>query len=349
MACIWTSTGKSYIDETTVGLMYSDVIQGSFKNCHLIAALSSLAWINNNFFSRLKVPPAEYTFNFQDTDPVAAKHPGRTSLTPPITVPVCVNSLSWMDGLVPCGSSSKNSNEIWPAMYEKAFAKFCQWKFKRTDDASFLTLDQLKNSKIDPAFSSLPNGSDWGGNPAIDLQYLTGRSCLRTTFLTTDNSFTFSQTKTTPYDFIKYLCDAKVVSLMGRGTYNGAKIRYPMGAWTYLNENDAKTKAGVTITYDQATLPADHCFSVLGVYENNGKQYIALRNPYGRSDADASKFSVGPGPWIFSDKKFAIGNLPLTTDLTGTDKRIDFSIADGIFALEAADFSRYFAGFGFIS
>jgi hypothetical protein len=320
-------TGKKYFYADASGAIYSNITQSpKYKNCHLIAALSSLAWINNKFFNPSQ-NTGTCTYSFWDPDSSAA-------------VPVKVNSNIFMDdgtGIWCCASSKLP--ETWPAMYEKAFAKFCLYKIVKV-----LSAPDLNNSVVDPDFSKLPKGSDWGGNPVYVLRCLIGRAMRN--FPYTTKSFNLDSAAI--YAHIKALC---VTATMGKssplGIVNGAKLQYPMGAWTYIDANDAKTIAGIDIAYDNSSMVADHCYSILGIYENNGSQYIVLRNPYGLVDADTAKYASGKGPWIYFEKRYQMGNF--TADAAGKIVQLDFSPADGIFALDVKVFTRYFKGFGHIT
>jgi hypothetical protein len=349
MVCAFIASGSKipYFAESS-GALYSNPVQGPwFKDCHLIVALSSLAWINNTYFTN-RDNYDSYTFYFYDTEPDAKKYPAKTDTTVPQFLAIKVNPKIFMDNLtgIWCGASSKRT-EIWPVMYEKAFAKFCQFKF--TDTMPF---DKLIDSSVDPDFSSLPKGSDWGGNPVTVLKYFTGVPGKAKYFVCTDyKNADGTLNSATMYSVIKKLCNYRYLGIKSTlGAYNGAKIQYPAGAWTYLDENSAKTKTGISISYDQATLPADHCFSVLGVYENAGTQYIVLRNPYGLADADSTKYAVGPGPWIYPENK--VSQICSDNSFSGTvisPASLDLTTADGIFALDVKLFIQYFEGFGYIS
>jgi hypothetical protein len=341
------TTGLTYFKNTAVGAFYANPVQAAlFKDCHLITALSSLAWVNKNFFSNLGEKTAVYHYSFYDLDPDPLKYPEGTKLTASMKVEVYVNSTIFMDTVskIWCCSSSK-AGELWVPMYEKAFAKFCMFKI-----ANKMSFNELLNSAVDPDFSMLPKGSDWGGNPAYVLGCLAGFFIQPLTFLTTDSPFVYGAIKSIDiYEFIKALCNysTKIGTKTAAGVINGAKVRYPMGAWTYYDKDAAKKATNIDIIYDAPTIVADHCYSVLGVYESDGNRYIILRNPYG--SADPALPSLGKGPVIYYDVQNKIENLALEVSPQVTVKTLDLNTAnDGIFALDVKVFSQYFKGFGFI-
>jgi hypothetical protein len=335
--------GLTYFKNNPPGVVYSNPVQGPLKDCHLITAFSSLAWVNNNFFPYLGEKTV-YKYWFYDPVPDPQQYPVGTTLTTPMKVEVCVNSAIFMDGTVWCCATSKAA-ELWIAMYEKAFAKFCMFKITKK-----LSYQQLSDSSVNPDFLSLTSGSSWGGNPATVLGYLAGNYLKPCTFVVTAGNFTYNAISSTDvYSFIKALCNypTSIGKSTTYGLVNGAKIRYPMGAWTYVNETAAKNATNATIVYNNATLSADHCYSVLGVYESNGSRYIVLRNPYGNADPGIS--SLGKGPWIYYEIQNQIENLALTINSTRpAPAMLDLSPSDGIFALDVKVFSQYFEGFGFI-
>ena len=93
------------------------------------------------------------------------------------------------------------------------------------------------------------------------------------------------------------------------------------------------------------SIAANHCYSILGVYQNAGNNYVVLRNPWGYSDPTSPALTLGPGPWIYVNRLFDTSGNPDHRFRTVT---FDFTLADGIFALEASQFASYFYGFGFV-
>lgn len=290
----------------------------SMKNCHLVAALSSIAWVYKAFFPD-KGNVNVYNFNFYDNG---------------TKIPVSISANLFSDGAVPCGATSNNwdtvDHESWPALWEKAYAKFCMYKILRKPDGSpYYSLADLQNSAKDPVYSLLPKGSDWGGNPVTVMKWIMNKSALY--YAPRDASFTYgASTYTNFYDLIKKgICNTPNIP----AGCNGAKTLAYMGAWTYLNNAEANEHSQyTTVIYDTTALVADHCYSLLGMFEENAKRYIVLRNPYGKYDP--THLPVGTGPW-----KYKEGASTLT---------FSFTPNDGIFALEESTFKDYFEMFGVV-
>lgn len=310
-------------------------VQGPFIDCHLIAALSSIAWINDTFIKN-QGSLTVYSSTFYDPQPDATQYPAGTTITTPMPVTVSVNANICMDSVTGVWCCSRGCDETWVALFEKAFAKFCMFKIKKT-----MSWANLGNASVNPVFSSLPDGSDWGGNPAMVLQYLADGSVKK---------YTYTVVTTDAYAIIKALCPYN--ALIGKlnipniGIMNGDKVKVPMGAWTYKNETEAQAATGVSITYNNATIVGNHCYSILGIYEDSNGKYIVMRNPYGKADPAISK--LGKGPWFMYNKLYSIGTSCKPKDTSITGKSIDFSAVDGIFALDVNIFKQYFEGFGYI-
>lgn len=324
MTCVWKPDTKAVYEINKAD--YTAPVQSIMKNCLLIAGLSSLAWVRPNFFIDL-LEPTTYSYKFY-YDPV------------PVTA--WINSNLFIDdisGLWCCATSkmsTANEHEAWPAWVEKAFAKFCLYKIKGS-----MSFQEFGNAAIEPNYSLLPKGSDWGGNPVTVMKYLTGSK--PKFFSPLDASFSFGGVNSlTYYDFIRNgISDGTSIV----APKNGAMTKYPAGAWTYLNEAAAKSKTNVDITYSNATLVGDHSYSLLGVYESPPSKYIVLRNPYGASDPDPQKVPLGTGTWSYKRKVYEPWGVPKPGFI---DEARILGNPDGIFALEQSVFRNYFEQFGFI-
>ena len=103
-------------------------------------------------------------------------------------------------------------------------------------------------------------------------------------------------------------------------------IRTPAVAWT----RDTGTE------YSDTTIVVQHTYSLLGVAgtkdsnQNWITKYIVLRNPYGKVRKDPASGSVSV---------YTAGGLWCSTNIYLSDPN------DGIFAISAADFFKYFAGY----
>ncbi len=95
----------------------------------------------------------------------------------------------------------------------------------------------------------------------------------------------------------------------------------PMVAWTY-----GAQPAGTN--YASAKVVANHAYSILGWEYMNNEKYIVLRNPWGTHHAVLDTLS---GNWSAYQISFS-ASIPLNTN--------------GVFAMKASTFQKYFAGSG---
>jgi hypothetical protein len=126
----WNPAGKEWFDK---GDYFEDVaevndpIQGALGDCYFIAALSSVAWARPYVIVNMVRPSGWgnednpiHQINFYK-DGVGSAQPVEVSEK----VPVVKNSHSWVY------ARSLDSTEIWPAVMEKAYAK---WRTNNTTD-----------------------------------------------------------------------------------------------------------------------------------------------------------------------------------------------------------------------
>lgn len=114
---------------------------------------------------------------------------------------------------------------------------------------------------------------------------------------------------------------------VSRKTFN------PMVAWTYPSGDFSPDK----VNYSDANLAANHAYSIIGWQYANNQKYIVLRNPWGWKEAT---LNIDGGSWAVWD--FAYYGGP------GFWRVINMATPDGIFALRADTFKKYFAGFGWV-
>jgi hypothetical protein len=183
---------------------------------------------------------------------------------------------------------SSEAGEIWPAVYEKAFAKLV------TEDNSDKP-DILKTAY---------------GDPVGALALLTGL---------------------TPYYFSNPGLTEDQIWHKVRENCISMKTFNPMVAWTYGSAPSSD------VNYSNAHIAANHAYSILGWQFANNQKYIVLRNPWGNFE---SVMNVDGGTWTAWDAPYYGG--------PGWWRPIPMATNDGIFALRADTFKKYFAGFGLV-
>ncbi len=277
-AVVWIDPGDYFVEATEL----TDPLQGAVANCYFIAALCSVAWARTYVIAhRCRVANASGGF----VDIVEFHKTGKQEKVE-VTERLPLNS----PGNTFIYARSGDPGEIWPAIYEKAYAKWI------TNDSSD-TPDILKT-----AF----------GDPVGAEGQLTGL---------------------TPYYYWNAGLSADDIWNKVRQNCISRKTFNPMVAWTYSSGDTAPDK----VNYSDANLVANHCYSILGWQYANNQMYIVLRNPWGWKEAT---MNIDGGSWTVWDAPHYGG--------PGLWRLINMATNDGIFALRADTFKKYFAGFGMV-
>jgi hypothetical protein len=373
---------------------YPTPTQGEcLPDCPFIAALQSIAWVNRNFIiNNIPGPgsgPGSYTVYFWDypqasyPPPVALPAPGSpcqlnsvAAVGNPVKTQVVVSQNIPLDSssspidpsnTMYYGAGSSNKGEIWPSLYEKAYAKFCLYKNQtpiKANNGNPLQAGDLTDTTKDPLFSDvqLLTKPQWGGNAGIGLMYLTGLPCW-TYNLANAASFTAAGglscgSQGNIYSYIKTgFCQTTT------GVYGPWKTRYPLVAWTYPSESQSPAGPynGTTgIKYDPSGIMADHCYPILGVYEPtiNGQtaHYIILGTTFGCMNPSPNipvpnYINLAPPAatfWSCYDALFRIGSVAAYPSSAAIrPNNISINLSNGIFGIEGmTTFQNYFAAIG---
>ncbi|WP_075344173.1 C2 family cysteine protease [Tenacibaculum agarivorans] len=269
---VWRDKGDFFNDVVE----YSDPIQGSVANCYFIAALNAVAWADP--YRIVHRNRATTTGETTRVNAIQFYSKGGSKDAPTklveVTDKTIVNASN--NNWIYCRSN--DNNEIYPALYEKAFAK---WITKTNSDKPDITK------------------TAWG-------------NCVKATAQLNNK---------TPHYFNTNSRTGSELYAIVRGNSAGGKTIHPMTAWTYGSSDK---------TYTGTNVVASHCYTVLGWTFKNGKKYIVLRNPWGRTEP--AGLNTYQGLISFFDESFwrpinTIGN-------------------DGVFAIEANSFKTLFAGLG---
>lgn len=127
--CLWSDRGNFFNDVTE----FNDPIQGSVGNCYFIAAIAALAWATPYAIEH-KVR-ATGTGETQRVNAIQFYTKGGGKDAPSKLIEVTDNTIiTTANNPVYCRSN--DAGEIWPAVYEKAFAK---WINQTADDKPDIT------------------------------------------------------------------------------------------------------------------------------------------------------------------------------------------------------------------
>jgi len=273
----WNPPNVEWIDK---GALFDDVdefndpIQGALGDCYFIAAMSSVAWSRPYAIANVVRPSSwseESPIHKVDFYKNGSTH---QKIEVSERVPVRKGTHHWIY------ARSLDPGEIWPAVLEKAYAK---WKTNNPTDQ--------------PDYTRIA-----GGDPVkACAEIVSGRR-----YYYWNKSYSATQ-----------LWNIVRSNSLGKRTFN------PMVAWTYCSPP-------ADIDYKKAGLVSCHAYSILGWEYQNYQKYIVLRNPWGTHHATLDTLS---GYWWARFINFWV-QIPLNRN--------------GVFAMKAETFKKYFAGMGVV-
>jgi hypothetical protein len=278
---------------------YDDLIQGCLPDCFFVAALSAFAWAiraQDKFLENLG-HPTSYTFYVPQTDANGNLVVGGT-ITQDATFSITAD-IPLIRPYTLVFSRSNDYKEIWPSLYEKAFAT---WVYCRKNGIT-------PSPTVKPSYLPICQG-----NPVAALVNITGKpfTSYNTNIMGDGDSYNKIRTQFTA---------------------NGSiKTQYPTVAWTY------ETAPG-GVSYNNDVIVANHSYTVLGVYPQAApadltKTYIVLRNPFGQSKGDPK---TGLDTNLPSDAFYKENWGPLGRSLGDTTDGI-FALKDPVFRKYFAGF-----------
>ncbi len=331
----WQDTGRFY-NETTEFL---DPVQGQVADCYFIAAMSSVAWAQP----------------FTIADRTRATAAGQDDFTHQVsffgggggygsggwgTVEVSDRVLVASGGSTSYFAHSAEAGEIWPAVYEKAFAK---WRFGTSDD-----------------FPQIPNLA-WGDTVASCVSLTGGSGYYRAHSALTDaelltlvKSHSSGGRTTTPMVCWSYGAGSAEATRAANDAGIVASHAYSVLGWMRRYEwmprlrleveiprlipewripgprplLGADPVAGATLE-EIARARFDLPIDVFQRYELRPVDYIIVRNPWGSTPGTGA--STAAGDYRARDVSWW-RDVPLGVN--------------GVFAMEVGAFRRYFAGTG---
>ncbi|MDD1719605.1 MAG: C2 family cysteine protease [Methanoregulaceae archaeon] len=277
------------------GTEYEDPIQGCSLDCHFLGALAAVRFSAPAKLALDGRPNNTYNISFYTAPGNSSAVSGANDL------PLNVDSFVF--------ARSRAAGEIWPAVFEKAYAKWLCTQYH-------LTHPKPPNCGMCPTDGNADHptiAGYYGGSPYTALVNITGMyfanggTSWPMTSLTADQIYT------------------KIFNKCGSVAEGASQV--PMVANTYLNPPGG-------VVYGDSTLVGNHTYSVLGVHTEAvggvSTKFIVLRNPYGKLwGADPTyggTLTLGTGAWL---------GKALTTE-------------DGVFALKVDQFKQYFERFGWV-
>lgn len=290
---------------------YDDPIQGTIQhNCDLFAALSAIAWTTTSWFKITRCTGTTNFYKFRFFNPAADI--------------VIDDRLQW-DGTQFCwGGRSKTSNEIWPALYEKAYA---QYLLNQQDPGTY-----LRGLCTGPITNpSWPTSIPWPGDPVRALSQLTGKSV--------PSPLPATSEKTAIQVFNDIL--GKCVTCTTGNNYDHRRTRnsgtfFAIVAATYPDET--------LHIYGNTPLRVNHAYTVLGVFKDRDYNYTSPTT-YQEGTFDANdNFIVIRDPLAVTINRYA--NAPTSFICPAGSGGISCDGTAGIIAVPASEFQQAIATYG---
>jgi len=308
------------------GIEFNDPVQGCVADCWFIASLCSVAWAETNAYPRCLSKANQY--------PVLDFHPpdDQSVVPPKIYWPYPAEIKTTAEFYTDKASGKKpyytrtNTTmqlagyyECWPGYYEKCYAGY--WQKNRIPDIPGTPNKFSENDDPDYAVLNFKT-------PDFAMRDLTGK--VTTIKYTLDYIRAGNGPATIITDIRKTPCGGVALA-------NGIFIptKKPVTAYTYFSGDTVPPEANspVRVVYDSPGMPANHAFSILGLYQYAGIQYVVLRNPWGLTSYPAD-FNADCQQYL-STTLATIPKAAYIRDLA----------YEGIFTLQSSCFMRYFEAF----
>lgn len=315
-----------------------DPIQGNVADCYFMASLGSCAWNTTLTVPQIPIRPADNTAA-SFTIPFWSYNKALPLTTATVFVPAAKtvsNALPLGSNGLPLYAQLTPSNEIWAAIYEKAFAVFAGCTII---DGNPVISELATKGKPSDALSVLVNLTKKKFS-------FTAGPLPQTACTTNPPSYTFNgQTYADYFEIIKTGCNPNAAASLQLS----GKTKYPMVAWTYDSESYSPWNTqGLRYRYPTTNLDrmllAKHTYSILGYYISAaGSKYIVLRDPLG---------GLGATPQTDSFIKTYLPLAPASWDPVQDHTKCsprDISLYPcGIFGLRVDAFTNCFSGFGWV-
>lgn len=293
---LWSPSAVAPFKDTP-WYMFNDPVMGEQNNCALIASLSSVAWVMESL---------RLSCTYLNTNGNGSRN-YRVSFWPgPLNVTVSdVFPIDTSRDQPYCNAHARDKLEIWPALYEKAYA--VQFHGAGEDPCP---LPVFLNDSTSP--------NRWNSNPLKPLWNLTGcgdRGTQQARSISDSGLYDFFQE-------IKNRCTS-------------GKTSYPMAIWTYPQNKLPQNVDGV--------IKSDHVYTVLGHKYVNNIEYLILRDPRGVTVTNpASPNCILSGNVTFNNN---FRQNCATQLRNYYNSNIIVTLGSGIFGIAGTKIEDYFEGF----
>lgn len=244
------------------GVSVLDPVQGALGDCYFISYLASLAWTASDFITtrsfrkqEIASPPGTASFEFYDN---TSHSPSRVD----VSYQLPLQSGSYL----PVYASSSTGGS-WPGMFEKAMAIWAE---------------------LSPTAGSTELGYARAGHPEMDNAFL-GREWSNTIAMERRMPAPAPADTATASDIGNFMTNYAP-------TYSGGRARVALKAGTPASDpsvGDTRKWQQAVNRYGDIGIVASHAYSLLGWFPQNGRNYLVLRNPWGRHGASGAETAAG--------------------------------------------------------
>lgn len=307
------------------GKTYDDPIQGNQKSCALLAAVSSIAW-TKALWLNARTPCTESANTYE----VKFYQPRNVAI-PPLTVYIddCLpwdntTSFSWARSSDP---SVSNPTELWPCVYEKAFASYSFYTQDTINNSTqYLNLNFYPGTCASPIcqpdwLNKVQNFIPWGGNPITTMGILANKEPFE--YLTDRDPSGNVIEPMTIFNSIAGVCTR---------CYSGNNYEH----WRTKNSTTYGYYALAAMTTTTVSpFRDDHSYSIFGVIKDKAattdptKNYIVVRDPV------AQNLPAYPG-------------TPVDYYCPSSTNSMKCNGTSGIIAVPVSDFKTSFFKYGWI-
>jgi len=306
---------RKILGSPTRGLEFHNPVQGCLADCWLISALSSVAWAETNGKVPKKLAAATEITLFSPNERYQPR-----KITTSMDFYLDTTSDRPYYATSDEDEYTLGFYESWPCFYEKCFASY--WQQDRV----------AKDTSYNPPRFFTNNSPDYS---YLNFKDPIGATKEMTNFPVVSHTTASYQ----PNNENKIVDDIfNNACVTGTALNNGIFVRAnkAVTAYTYLTAARANDP---DVVYDEDGLPANHAFSILGVYMENNTKFVVLRNPWG--------FGGGPASFNLYSQSHLAQNLPRVDSLPGGISQAD-QASKGIFGLDSLCFKKYFEVFGWV-
>lgn len=245
----YTPAGAEWVDPGDFfeeGAEYYDPVQGGLGDCYLIAALAAVAWSRPYVLAHRERATGPRQQDFVDR--IDFYSGGLKSIEVSERVPLVTGTRAWIY------AHSSEAGEVWPAVYEKAYAK---WKTNEaTDEPNYgpiaggwpvqATSELTNLAGVTKTCSALSSDEIWNTVRSNCLSYRTFNPMTAWTFCQTPSPVNYTGTGIVAYHAYTilgwaYVNNVKYIVIRNPWGHNGPVVSGLTGNWSAYEQDFWRT------------------------------------------------------------------------------------------------------------